>query len=302
MMSKRESITRYSLIIKKLRKYPATFQEIADYLSIESEIQAYNFNISKRTFQRDVADIRTIYNIDIQYDFSRRVYFIQYDDKPEVSERILEAFDTFNALNITDRLSNYIHFEKRKPTGTENLYGLLHAIKNRVQIKFSHQKFWDAEPTQRVVQPYALKEFNNRWYLMANDLKDNKIKSFGLDRISKLEITKEGFHIPKDFDVNQHYKYCFGIVGPNVQQPTEIFLSFNPVEGEYIKSMPLHETQEILKDNEDELLIKLRLFITHDFLMELLSHGDQVKVIKPDKLIADITSTYQKALSIYEKN
>jgi predicted DNA-binding transcriptional regulator YafY len=283
-----------------LRKYPATFQEIADYLSIESEIQAYNFNISKRTFQRDVADIRTIYNIDIQYDFSRRVYFIYHDDKPEVSERILEAFDTFNALNITDRLSNYIHFAKRKPTGTENLYDLLHAIKNQVQIKFSHQKFWDAEPTQREVQPYALKEFNNRWYLMANDLKDNKIKSFGLDRLNKLEITKKGFHIPIDFDINQHYKYCFGIVGPNAQKPTDIILSFEPVEGQYIKSMPLHETQEILQDNKDELVIKLRLFITHDFLMELLSHGDRVKVIKPDKLITNITSIYQSALSIYK--
>ena len=256
-MSKRESISRYSLIIKKLRNYPATFQEVADYLSLESEIQGYDFNISKRTFQRDVVDIRSIYNIDIQYDFSRGGYFIKYDDQPEISERILEAFDTFNALNITDRLSNYIHFEKRKPQGTENLYGLLHAIKNRVQIKFTHQKYWDDKATKREVQPYALKEFNNRWYVLANDLKDKRIKSFGLDRLSNLEITKKVFQFPDDFDVNKYYKHCFGIVGPNAEKLTEVMLSFDPVEGKYIKSMPLHESQEILKDIEDKLMVKL---------------------------------------------
>lgn len=138
-MSKREAISRYNLIIKKLRKCSASFSEIADYLSLESELQSYDFNVSKRTFQRDLEDIRSIYNIDIQYNFSRKVYFIDFEQQPEVNERILEAFDTFNALNITDRLSNHIHFEKRRPQGTENLYGLLHAIKNQVQINFTYK-------------------------------------------------------------------------------------------------------------------------------------------------------------------
>ncbi len=298
-MSKRESISRYNLIIKKLRRYPATFKEIADCLSLESEIQSYNFNISKRTFQRDLADIRTIYNIDIQYDFSRRVYFIDFDYQSEISERILEAFDTFNALNITDRLSNYIHFEKRKPQGTENLYGLLHAIKNKVQITFTHQKYWDDESTTRFVEPYALKEFKNCWYVLANDLKDNLIKSFALDRLNNLEITKKHFQFPKDFNVNEHYKYCFGIISPNDQEPQEVILSFNTLQGKYIKSLPLHESQEVLKDNEEELRIKLTIIITFDFVMELLSHGDRVKVIKPDCLIDKIKTTYKNALKQY---
>ena len=109
-MSKRESITRYSLIIKKLRKSPATFNEISEYLLLESELQEYNFNVSKRTFKRDIEDISSLYNIDIVYDFSRKVYYIDFDEQPEVNERIFEAFDTFNALNISDRLSDYIHF------------------------------------------------------------------------------------------------------------------------------------------------------------------------------------------------
>jgi len=154
-MSKRESISRYYLIINKLRKLPATFTEIADYLAHESELQEYDFNISKRTFKRDIDDIGSIFNIEIQYDFSKKIYFIKYDDNEEIHERIFEAFDTFNALNISDRISTHIHFEKRKPQGTENLYGLLHAIKNKIQIRFTHQKYWDDEVSIRLVEPYA---------------------------------------------------------------------------------------------------------------------------------------------------
>ena len=298
-MSKRESIARYNLIIKKLRKQPADFEQISTYLSLESELQEYNFNVSKRTFQRDLDDIRSLYNIDIVYDFSRKVYFIDLEEQPELNERILEAFDTFNALNITDRLSNYIHFEKRRPQGTENLYGLLHAIKNKVQISFSYKKFWEDEMSQRTAEPYALKEFKNRWYVLANDLKDNKVKSFALDRLTELEITRKKFQLPIDFDVNEHYKYCFGIISPNEHQPREVILSFDPFQGKYIKTLPLHASQVILKDNEEELLIKLTLFLTHDFLMEILSYGDNVKVIKPESLIEDLKTSYENALKLY---
>ena len=298
-MSKRDSIARYNLIIKKLRKQPADFEQISTYLSFESELQEYNFNVSKRTFQRDLDDIRSLYNIDIVYDFSRKVYFIDLEEQPELNERILEAFDTFNALNITDRLSNYIHFEKRRPQGTENLYGLLHAIKNKVQISFSYKKFWEDEMSQRTAEPYALKEFKNRWYVLANDLKDNKVKSFALDRLTELEITRKKFQLPIDFDVNEHYKYCFGIISPNEHQPQEVILSFDPFQGKYIKTLPLHESQVILKDHEEELLIKLTLFLTHDFLMEILSYGDNVKVIQPESLIEELKTSYENALKLY---
>lgn len=53
-MSKREAINRYSLIIQRVRKAPATFQDISEYLARESEIQGYDFNISKRTFKREL--------------------------------------------------------------------------------------------------------------------------------------------------------------------------------------------------------------------------------------------------------
>lgn len=298
-MSKREAIIRYGLIINRLRKHSASFKDISENLEFESELQSYNLNVSKRTFHRDLEDIRSIYNLDIQYDYSRRVYFINFEDQHEISERFLEAFDTFNALNITDKNSQYIHFEKRKPQGTENLYGLVHSIKNSTRIEFVYHKYWDQEASKRKCEPYALKEFKNRWYVVAKDQHDDIIKSFALDRLCSLEITNRQFEIPENFNINDYYKYTFGIIGANGKEPEEIVLSFTAFQGKYIKSLPLHETQEILTDNNKELVIKLKLVVTYDLIMEILSFGENVVVIKPDHLVNDLKEIYEKCLKLY---
>lgn len=298
-MSKREILARYNLIIKKLRRYPASFNEIADYLALESELQGYNFNVSKRTFQRDLEDIRSLYNIDIQYDFSSKVYRINDDESPAMNERMLEAFDTFNALNIADRLSSNIYFENRKPQGTENLHGLLHAIENRLQINFQYHKFWEDKPTNRTVEPYALREFKHRWYLLSRVPDEDKIKTFALDRISNLDISRRKFDLQNQFNVDEFFKYSFGIITPTDQKPEEVILSFVPHQGKYIKTLPMHSSQEILVDDENEFRIKLKIYVTFDFRMELLSYGANVKVLQPQSLIDEMQQLFREALGRY---
>jgi len=298
-MSKREAISRYSLIIKKLRKHPATFAEIAEYLTSESELHSYNFTISKRTFLRDREDIYSLYSIDIQYDLSRKLYFINHDEKPEFNERILEAFDILNTLNLSEELSKYVHLEKRKSAGTEYLFDLIYAIKNRLQIRFSYHKFWEDKATQRVVEPYALKEFKYRWYLLAKDNKDKKVKSFALDRLANVEVTRKSFELPANYNIEESFQYCFGIINPDNAQLQEIVLSFDPIQGKYVKSLPLHESQEVFIDNQHELQIKLKLFVTYDLVKEILAYGEYVKVLSPDSLINEIKSILRSTLKQY---
>jgi predicted DNA-binding transcriptional regulator YafY len=215
---------------------------------------------------------------------------------------MLDAFNLFNSLHLADDLTTFIYFEDRRPQGTENLYGLLHAIKNKQQINFTYEKFWEDEATKRTAEPYALKEFKNRWYVMAKDVKDNKLKSFALDRLTELEITNKKFQISDKQNIEQTYQYCFGISSPyEGTEPQEIILSFNAFQGKYIKTLPLHSTQEILVDNEDELRIKLHLFITFEFIMELLSFGSNVKVLQPQILIETIKQSLQESLKYYRK-
>lgn len=300
-MSKRESIIRYNLIIKLLKARPRTFEEISSHLDRESEIHSSDFRISKRTFQRDLVDIRSIYDIDIKFNTTRKWYYLDRDDNPEFNERLFEAFDIFNALRLGEDLLQTIHLEKRRPQGTENLHGLLHAIRNNIEISFIHTKFWDEKPTRRTIHPYALKEFRNRWYVMGMDTRDKSIKSFGLDRFTELEISKKKFQRPDGFNMHEHFKHCFGIISPNNTSPSRIILSFIPLQGKYIKTLPLHETQEIIFENSKELRIALSLYITHDLLMEILSFGDSVRVIEPPELVKEMKDTYISAFKQYKK-
>ncbi len=305
-MSKRGYISRYLLILKKLKIKPySTYEELQTYIENQFDylqMQDDNLQIgfSKRTLQRDINEIRNVFGIDIEYSKSQKGYFISQNENENMNfQRMMEAFDMFNSLNLAQNLTPFIHLEKRRPQGTENLYGLLHAIKNRLQIKFTYQKFWEEELSQRLVEPYALKEFKNRWYIMAKDSKDNNIKSFALDRLTNLEITNLNYQYPDNYSIEQSYRYCFGIISPNVEEPQDIILSFDPFQGKYIKTLPLHDTQQVLVDNDEEIKIKLKLCLTHDLVMELLSFGDNMKVIEPKSLADQIKQAHKKAYRQY---
>lgn len=78
-----------------------------------------------------------------------------------------------------------------------------------------------------------------------------------------------------------------------------MILSFDPYQGKYIKPMPLHESQEILRDDGKELRIRIKIYITYDFLMEILSFGPYVKVIQPEELILSLKAIFRKAFKLY---
>ncbi len=300
-MSKRESLNRQFLIIKLLRKHSASFEQISEMLQNESEMHGYDYNVSVRTFQRDCQDIASLYSIEIVYDKYKKAYCIQYDQQPELSERMLEALDTVNALRISNNLSEFIHFESRKPRGTELLHGLIYAIKNKIKVSFLYEKFDEQQAFTRIIEPYALKEFKSRWYLVGNDTANNKVKTYGLDRISDLEIEKAKFVIPNEFNYDKYYKDSFGIITIEDIKPVEVLLLFQPITGQYIKSMPLHHSQKVLKDDKKGVLISLTVCITFDFIVEILSHGEHVKVISPKSLIDQILESLNNSISNYKE-
>lgn len=213
---------------------------------------------------------------------------------------MLESIDMINSLKVVSDITRYMFFEKRKTKGTHHFYGLIHAIKNRIVINLIHQKYESDEPTERLVEPYALKEAKGRWYLFAKDTEDKILKTFGLDRILDFENTSKRFDYPKNLDVNEFFRHCFGVINSEDGKQQEIVLSFDSDQGKYIKSYPIHESQTIITDDEGELRLKLHLCITHDLIMELLSYGDTMEVIAPKSLREQITTIYSNALKLYE--
>ena len=298
-MSKQESLSRHRIIIQKLRNHPASFDEILDKFQSESELHELNLEVSLRTFQRDLKEIETLYGIEIKFDRSRKVYFINEDQQDEYSERMFEALDVFQVLNLNQSFSEFIQFDTRKPEGTENLSGLLYAIQNRFQIQFRYQKFWSEDVEIRTVEPYLLKEFKKRWYVFVYDLERKEFRTFGLDRLFALQITQTKFQFPQKINAKEFFKDCFGIVGPGEKSPQFIRLKFINGQGNYIRTMPLHHSQQILQDENGEMIVQLKIVPTYDFVQEILSHGEFVQVLEPENLVEELKKRLGKSLQLY---
>jgi predicted DNA-binding transcriptional regulator YafY len=301
-MSKKGYISRYLLIIKKLKAKPySSYEELRFHIEKHLEDMQWiddslDIGFSKRTLQRDLREIRNLFGITITYSRAEKGYSIQQDEAERMNfERMIESFDLFQSLHQAKDLISYVNLEKREAQGTENMYGLIHAIKNRLKIKFQYDKFWDDEITDRYAIPLALKEFKSRWYLIAKEHTSPVRKTFALDRIVFLAITNENFSYPSDYDVEEAFKHCFGIIGSSEEKPEEIILSFDGDQKNYIKTLPLHHSQRIISDEDSELRISLKVFITHDFIMELLSFGHHMTVIQPTTLAQQLSEEHKLA-------
>lgn len=76
-------------------------------------------------------------------------------------------------------------------------------------------------------------------------------------------------------------------------------LSLTPTQGRYVQAFPLHNSQQLFSQSETEARIRLRLFDTYDLRMELLSMGEEVKVLAPSSLREWMNQTYKVVAASY---
>ena len=314
MPSKIGYLQRYLIIIQQVRRNK--------YISMNELINTVQYNISlyddrekigisERTIRRDLKEIRDELGLSIRYSKAENGYYIDEseDDGESYIERMLEPLNLLGAWYMDKNLPNFLFAEKRKSKGMENLTPLIYAIKNSMITEFLYLKYDNSSQHTRKVEPYALKEFKGRWYLLAMEIggrieEKGCIKTWGLDRIQDLYVTHNRFWKKPEFDVEKEFTDAFGIFSDRDKEAEEVILSFTPMGGKYNESFPLHESQETLIDNEHEFRIRLRVKLTYDFIMELLSQSDNMKVIAPlhlkDKLI-DIHNEAIKMLKADKK-
>ena len=209
---------------------------------------------------------------------------------------MIDVFSIHHALQEGNKLSPSVFLEKRKSLGTEHIYGIIHAIQNLCLLQFTHQKHWEDFSTQREVKPIAIKESQQRWYLVALDKKNNVVKTFGLDRISNLKITDTKFK-PVAYNVEKEFQHAFGV--ETYEAAEKVVLEFSKQQGNYIKTFPLHKSQRIVKETEDAVSIEIFIHTTNDIKMELLKYGSNVKVIAPISLQNDIKNRISEMSNLY---
>ena len=143
--------------------------------------------------------------------------------------------------------------------------------------------------------PHYLKEDQQRWYLLAYD--KGMLKTFSVDCIRNLSILyEETFKRNMNINVEELFKDSYGIWNQTDIPVEEIELSYDALDGSFLKSVPLHHSQEVLVDNEEEFRIRLHLRITNDFVMALLARSRSLTVVKPMHLRERVRKVYEEAL------
>ena len=299
-MSKLIYFKRYLYVIDRLRSRPCSFNDLQEHVmrKLENDDIDTTFEYAIRTFERDKKDIATLFGIDIHYNRKDKTYAI---DEAEIEDqsvtRMIDAFSIHHALQEGNKLSPSVFLENRKSLGTEHIHGIIHAIQNANILQFTHHKHWIDEITQREVKPIAIKESQQRWYLVAWDKKDDRIKTFGLDRISNLKITDTKFK-PIAYNVEKEFQHAFGV--ETYEAAEKVLLEFSKQQGNYIKTFPLHESQRIVEETEDNVILEIFIHTTNDIKMELLKYGNDVKVLSPISLQNEIKNRISEMSKLYK--
>lgn len=293
-MQTRGSAKRYLTLFKKLQdgRFP-TIEELTQEL-----------DVSASTLKRDLQTLREEYGLEIKYSADKKGYSLANTqekdfqlllDLLELKEKVEHISANYKQATQNKR---YISFERNGSfKGMHLIPDIVEAIKQNRKIRFHYLSFQKEEGKQYELEPLLVVENRNRWYVIGYHKESVMIRMFGLDRIEQVEYG-ETIKEPCPFDYDKYYQHTLGVTYL-LDEPQQIVLSFLPELGKYIKTLPIHHSQKILVDNQDELRVELYLVMNMDLERQLLSYGKNVKVIEPSALAEKLKENYRKALDFY---
>lgn len=246
----------------------------------------------RRTFMNHKKDIWDIFGIEIGCHKHSNCYYIV--DSRDISDSsgfrrwMFETLAVNNRINESAQLRDRILLEDN-PSGGEFLSTILEAMRDGKMITFDYRPFWfegDHYSSYYHFEPYALKVFKRRWYLLGK-YGDSPLKLYGLDRFLNIDIEFEDFTMPQDFDANAYFSTCFGIILGD-KEPQSIKLKVADYQANYLRSLPLHHSQKEEKRTDEHTIFSYYLRPTFDFVQELLSMGETVEVLEPASLRSEM--------------
>ncbi len=200
-----------------------------------------------------------------------------------------------------DKVLQIVQFESTpKASGSEWLEILFEAIKDHIQIEVKYKKFQTDEERNYLLDPYLLKEYRGRWYLIAWHEKRGHFITLGLDRIVRAYKSDKVFVPSESFKPEIFFEHSIGISAPNDGKPEDIIFKANPVLSKYLNSQPIHHSQSVVEEGPQGSIFKIRVVQTYELVQLFLGYGDEVEVLEPRSLIAQLVETMYKANSKYK--
>ena len=246
--------------------------------------------LGERTFHRYTDAVEELFDIEIKYDRARRGYVIadrEGIDNMGMRKWLLQTFSVSSVLHESQDLKNRILLED-VPSGQQHLTTIVDAMREGMALSMTYQSFGAENPTTFDVEPWCVKLFEQRWYMLGNGAYDDPY-IYALDRIKALEPTERKFKLPKKFDAAEFFKDYYGIIINDKDFDVEpVALKVDSWQSKYLRTLPLHHTQVEVERNEEYSIFEYRLCPTFDFRQKILSMGEAVEVLAPTKLIAKV--------------
>lgn len=288
-------IKRLSAIVNKL-------SGICEYVSKEDLMEAMSGDMAEngpytlRTLQRDIKTIEEVFGMEIQNVKGKGYRIVGRD--PVYTDRFKELLSEIEILSTVGSDSgtrDYIIPEQRRMTFSVDIQKILRSIKQRRKVRFSYSlPRLGGKEAEYLAEPYFLKQSQNRWYLVA--MVEGILKCFELGRFVSFKVLDEEFSRDESVQAENLFRDCFGIWDDPKMSVEDIRLRFSPLDGRFIKTLPIHSSQKIVAETNEYVEVTLRLKITNDFVMALLSRSSSIEILAPQSLKDRMNAIWAAAL------
>lgn len=285
-------------IVNTLLRYGKLTLKQINKLWLETDLSGGE-EIIPRTFFNYRKIINDMFDIDIECEKKTNSYFISFEAQELVTQWLLSSFSVGQLLQQNKDISERIMLEDI-PSGQHYLSTIIEAMRINKTIQITYQRFVSDEPHTFIIEPYCVKLFHQRWYVVANRPEKNRPLTYGLDRIIDMKISDQDYSIPADFDAQAFFHYSFGIFTVDNIPPQKIRIKVDASQRKYLRTLPLHHSQSEIISNQLFSIFEYELAPTQDFIMELLSHGAFYEVIEPESLRESMRQNAMKLFEIYK--
>ena len=297
----KELFSRYVWLLETIHSAgKITFEEI-NARWLRSELSGGE-TLSLRTFHHHRDAIEELFDINIEC-IKRGGYCYYIEDTEElekgcVRKWLLNSFAVDNLIVESRKLKSRILLEE-VPSGKRYLIPLIEAMRDGMIVEVDYQSFRQQVPANFEIEPYCLKLFRQRWYVVARSPHYNRVMIYSLDRILDLEVSEKTFYYPEEFNPQSYFDACFGIVADDDIGIETVQLKVYAPQDKYFDALPLHHSQRTVEVTEGHTVYEYRIRPTYDFVQELLSHGADVEVLQPSLLRSRLGDIAKEMVALY---